>query len=161
MFDPASLLTLVRPATRMITVNFPHNPTGFLPSHEEWARVVAAASGVGAYLFADEMYRGLEAEAADRLVPAADAYERGISLGGLSKSVGLPGLRIGWLACRDPEGEALSWWCGRGLGPGTVWTCRPAVARAGKQSLPLSRPGLKQAPCTHTLASSTPAPPVQ
>ncbi|KFM26596.1 Aspartate aminotransferase [Auxenochlorella protothecoides] len=103
VFDPASLLTLVRPATRMITVNFPHNPTGFLPSHEEWARVVAAASGVGAYLFADEMYRGLEAEAADRLVPAADAYERGISLGGLSKSVGLPGLRIGWLACRDPE----------------------------------------------------------
>lgn len=49
------------------------------------------------------MYRGLEKDgAAPRLRAAADAYERGVSLSGLSKVYGLPGLRLGWLSCRDP-----------------------------------------------------------
>ena len=103
-FDPADLAKLVRPNTRLIVVNFPHNPTGFLPTHAEWEAVVATARGCGAFLFADEMYRYIELDAADRLTPAADAYERGVSLGGLSKNVGMPGLRIGWVACRDKQG---------------------------------------------------------
>ena len=53
------------------------------------------------HVFSDEMYRLLEYDAATRLAPVADLYERGISLSGLSKSFALPGLRIGWLAMQD------------------------------------------------------------
>ena len=80
-----------------VAVNFPHNPTGALPSEEEWARVVDVCDAHGAHLFADEIYRGL-----GRTLPAAAAaYGRGISLGGLSKSLGMPGVRAGWLAAKD------------------------------------------------------------
>ena len=82
-------------------VNFPHNPTGALPSPAEWADVVATAERAGALLVSDEMYRGLEYDAGRRLVPAAAASERGVSIAGLSKAYGLPGLRVGWLATRD------------------------------------------------------------
>ncbi|KAK7239660.1 aminotransferase [Aureococcus anophagefferens] len=97
-FDVADLERLCaahRP--KCIAVNFPHNPTGALPSEEEWARVVDVCDAHGAYLFADEIYRGL-----GRTLPAAAAaYGRGISLGGLSKSLGMPGVRAGWLAAED------------------------------------------------------------
>jgi aspartate/methionine/tyrosine aminotransferase len=53
-------------------------------------------------LFCDEVYRELEHDAAARLPAACDVYERAVSLGSISKTYGLPGLRIGWLACRDP-----------------------------------------------------------
>ena len=85
------------PHLKVVSVNFPHNPTGALPSSEEWARIVAICEARGAYLFADEIYRGL----GPTLESAATAYDRGISLGGLSKSMGMPGVRIGWLATRD------------------------------------------------------------
>jgi aspartate/methionine/tyrosine aminotransferase len=85
----------------MVIVNFPHNPTGFLPSAKEWAAVVEACEARGAFLLGDEMYRGLEWEASLRLPAAADTSRHALSLAGLSKTVGLPGLRIGWLACRD------------------------------------------------------------
>lgn len=62
------------------------------------------ARGCGAYVFADEMYRCLELDPSDRLPAAADVYERAVSLGGLSKNAGMPGLRIGWAACRDKDG---------------------------------------------------------
>ncbi len=54
-------------------------------------------------MFSDEVYRGLEHDPSDRLPAACDAYERGVSLGTVSKAHGLPGLRIGWLTCRDPD----------------------------------------------------------
>lgn len=99
------LRKLVKPGvTRMVVVNFPHNPSGFLPSRAQWEEVVAVARDAGAYLFSDEMYRGMEFDPEDRLPAAADAYDKGISLGGLSKNVGMPGLRIGWIGCRDAQG---------------------------------------------------------
>ena len=85
------------PHLKVVSVNFPHNPTGALPSSEEWARIVAICAERGAYLFADEIYQGI----GPRLESAATAYDKGISLGGLSKSMGMPGVRIGWLATRD------------------------------------------------------------
>ncbi len=100
-FDPAWLEEHVRPDTRLIAVNFPHNPTGCLPGLEDLERMVQAARGCGAYLFSDEMYRYLELEPETRLPPACDLYDRGVSLGGMSKSFGMPGVRIGWLATRD------------------------------------------------------------
>lgn len=109
--DPDELRTLVRPETRLIIVNFPHNPTGLLPAGETLDAIVDIAREHGAILFSDEMYRGLEygsLGSADNAAPTrgarlpalCDRYELGVSLWGLSKSFGLPGLRIGWLASR-------------------------------------------------------------
>jgi aspartate/methionine/tyrosine aminotransferase len=100
-FDPGRLAELARGGAKAIVVNFPHNPTGALPSPAEWAEVVAIAERVGASLLSDEMYRGLEYAPERRLAPAALACERGVSIAGLSKAYGLPGLRVGWLATRD------------------------------------------------------------
>jgi aspartate/methionine/tyrosine aminotransferase len=102
-FDLDALASLLRPRTRMVVLNAPHNPTGALPTAEEFRGIVALCRKAGAILFSDEVYRGLERESA-RLLPAAcDAYEDGVSLGVLSKSAGLPGLRIGWLATRRAD----------------------------------------------------------
>ena len=100
-FDPARLAALARQGAKAIVVNFPHNPTGALPTPAEWAEVVATAERAGARLVSDEMYRGLEYDVGRRLTPAAAASERGVSIAGLSKAYGLAGLRVGWLATRD------------------------------------------------------------
>ena len=102
-FDPRRLEALAKDGAKAIVVNFPHNPTGALPSPAEWAEVVATAERIGALLVSDEMYRGLEYDEDQRLTPAAVASERGVSIAGLSKAYGLPGLRVGWLATRDRE----------------------------------------------------------
>jgi aspartate/methionine/tyrosine aminotransferase len=66
-------------------------------------RLVEIARERSLILFSDEVYRGLEHDPADRLPAACDLYEWGISLNTVSKAYGLPGLRIGWLACRDQK----------------------------------------------------------
>jgi aspartate/methionine/tyrosine aminotransferase len=93
----------LRPTTRLIVVNFPHNPTGAVLSRATLDGLVAIAREQGAYLFNDEVYRGVERTADGPLPQVVDLYERGLSLGVLSKAYGLPGLRIGWIACRDPD----------------------------------------------------------
>lgn len=103
LFDTEELEELVRPGTRAIVVNFPHNPTGHLPRARDFRRLIEIASKNGAYLLSDEMYRFLELDPADRLPPACDPYDRAVSLCGMSKAFGLAGLRIGWLATRDRE----------------------------------------------------------
>jgi aspartate/methionine/tyrosine aminotransferase len=91
----------VNARTRLVVVNFPHNPTGFMPSRAEFEAIVEIARRHGLYLLGDEMYRFLEHDPASRLPPVCDVYEKGVSLSGLSKAFGLPGLRVGWLAARD------------------------------------------------------------
>lgn len=87
--------------TRMLVINFPHNPTGYLPTQEEFQSIVRMADQYGTILFCDEMYRGLEYDDPHRLPAACDCYERAVSLTGLSKSYALPGLRIGWLGTQQ------------------------------------------------------------
>jgi aspartate/methionine/tyrosine aminotransferase len=96
--DLDALEALLRPSTRVVAVNFPNNPTGARPSRETFLRLVRLCDERGIRLFSDEVYRGLEADA---LPQAADLSERALSLNVMSKAYGLPGLRIGWLACRD------------------------------------------------------------
>jgi aspartate/methionine/tyrosine aminotransferase len=96
-----ALTRMITLRTRLVIVNFPHNPTGFLPSHDQWRALVRIVERSGAWLFSDEMYRGLEYDSSARLASACDLYERAITLGGLSKTYGLPGLRTGWLALQD------------------------------------------------------------
>jgi aspartate/methionine/tyrosine aminotransferase len=101
--DLDELAAAVTGRTKLIYVNFPHNPTGAVMSAADQQRLIALADSRGAYLFSDEVYRGLEFDPADRLPAAADLYPRAISLGGLSKAYGLPGVRLGWIACRDRQ----------------------------------------------------------
>jgi len=99
--DLDALEKLVQPNTKLIYVNSPHNPTGTQMARATLERVVEIARSAGAYLFSDEVYRELEHDPAQRLPAACDLYDRAISLGSISKSYGLPGLRLGWLALKD------------------------------------------------------------
>jgi aspartate/methionine/tyrosine aminotransferase len=87
--------------TRLLVINFPHNPTGYTLSGGELDSIVGLARKYDLYLFSDEMYRLLEYEPSTQLPPVCDLYEKGISLSGLSKAFALPGLRIGWLATQE------------------------------------------------------------
>ncbi|SDK95353.1 aminotransferase class I/II-fold pyridoxal phosphate-dependent enzyme [Natronincola ferrireducens] len=87
--------------TKMIIVNFPHNPTGYLPTKEEFSKIIEIAKKHDLYLFSDEMYWLLEHREGEGLPSAGDTYEKGISLFGLSKTFSLPGLRLGWLVTQD------------------------------------------------------------
>lgn len=87
--------------TRLLVLNFPHNPTGYLPSPAELEAIIALARKHDLTIFCDEMYRLLEHDPARRLPAMCDLYEKGISLSGLSKSFALPGLRVGWLTTRE------------------------------------------------------------
>lgn len=99
--DPAEVRRRVRPETRAIVVNFPHNPTGALPSRPDFQEIAALAEEAGAWLFSDEAYRWLEHDPADRLPAGVECGARGVSLGVMSKSFALAGLRIGWVAAHD------------------------------------------------------------
>jgi aspartate/methionine/tyrosine aminotransferase len=101
--DIAALRRQVTPSTRLVVLNAPHNPTGMLPDRVTFDAVVEIADEAGAHLLVDEVYRFLEFDEDDRLPTGADASERGISLGVMSKSFAMAGLRIGWLATRDRD----------------------------------------------------------
>lgn len=93
----------ITPRTRLVVVNVPHNPTGMLPDAATYRAVVEIAADAGARVLSDEVYRFLELDPTDRLPAGADAGPHVASLGVMSKSFALAGLRIGWLATHDRE----------------------------------------------------------
>lgn len=98
-FDLAELRQLVRPETKLIVINSPHNPTGASLSDEQLQEVIAIADEVGATILSDEAYRGLRHPGGPQMAtPVVDLTPHGISVGTFSKPYGLPGLRIGWIA---------------------------------------------------------------
>lgn len=99
-FDVSELEKLIQVNTKLIIINFPHNPTGSYLDIHELNTIVEFARKHGIYIFSDEMYHQL-AMNAPVLPPISDIYEKGISLWGTSKSFGLAGLRIGWLVSQD------------------------------------------------------------
>ena len=101
--DVDALRQQVTPRTRLIVINAPHNPTGMLPDRATFDAVVEIAAETGARLLVDEVYRYLEFDEADRLPAGVDAGGHVVSLGVMSKSFAMAGLRIGWLASRDRE----------------------------------------------------------
>ncbi|HEY2658125.1 MAG TPA: aminotransferase class I/II-fold pyridoxal phosphate-dependent enzyme [Caulobacteraceae bacterium] len=101
--DLGRLAAAIRPETRLISINFPHNPTGKILERDRFDALITLCRAHGLWLFSDEVYRPLGAEGVIHLPQAADIYERGLSLGVMSKAYGLPGLRIGWIACQDRE----------------------------------------------------------
>ena len=100
-FDPNDIEKAIKSNTKLIIVNFPHNPTGYLPTHQDFNRVIDIAKKHNLVLFSDEMYRFLEHDSALRLPSASDLYVNAVSLSGLSKTFGLAGLRIGWLTTQN------------------------------------------------------------
>ncbi len=102
-FDIDELERLIRPDSKMLVINFPHNPTGYLPSQADFTRIVDLARKHNLILFSDEIYRFTEHDERRRLPSASELYERAIVLGALSKCFGLPGLRVGWLITRDQD----------------------------------------------------------
>lgn len=99
--DLDELRGLLRPNTKLVAVNYPNNPTGYVPEEATFRELVALCDERGIRLFCDEVYRGIEVDPAQTITQAADLSETAVSLNVASKSYGLPGLRVGWIACRD------------------------------------------------------------
>jgi aspartate/methionine/tyrosine aminotransferase len=94
--DVDELNRIVTPKTEVILVTNPNNPTGAVLSEEEMDIIVETASKAGAWLIADEIYRGAEVEG-DTSPTFWGRYEKVVVTSGLSKAFALPGLRIGWV----------------------------------------------------------------
>lgn len=109
-FSVDDLANLIRPNTRLIVINTPHNPTGATLSAAEVRRVYDLAAAAGARVLSDEAYRWLEVPGAEPLAaPTRDLGDAGISVGTFSKPFGLPGLRLGWLAA-PADFARQGWW---------------------------------------------------
>jgi aspartate/methionine/tyrosine aminotransferase len=102
-FNPDDLKQLVTENTRMIIINFPHNPTGYYPSKDELQQIIAIASKYNTLLFSDEMYHKLVHNVSYLNDSLCDLYDNTISLWGTSKSFGLGGVRIGWVATHNHQ----------------------------------------------------------
>lgn len=102
--DFGALAQKITPKTKLLVVNFPHNPTGYLPTPDQLTQLVQIVEQHNLWLFYDEMYHGLDHSGTPDIPSAADVCQRAIVLSGLSKTYGLPGLRTGWLIIQD---EAL------------------------------------------------------
>ncbi len=98
--DLDEIAAAIRPETRMILTNFPNSPTGATLDAGALSALIALCRRHGIWLVNDEVYR-LTADPACAAPPIAGTYERGVSINAVSKGLGLPGLRVGWLACRD------------------------------------------------------------
>lgn len=101
--DIDRIAAAVRPNTKLISINFPHNPTGYIPDRRTLDELVALCRKNDIWIFSDEVYRLLGSNPEKQIPQTADLYERGLSLNVLSKAYGLPGLRIGWIACSDRD----------------------------------------------------------
>jgi hypothetical protein len=101
--DLDAVLAAVRPNTKLISINFPNNPTGAIPDRATFDGLLSICREHDLWLFSDEVYRLLETDDARRLPQVADVYDKGLSLNVMSKAYGLPGLRVGWIAGRDTE----------------------------------------------------------
>ncbi len=102
-YQVESLKSVITAVTRMVVINFPHNPTGALIDTADLIEIACFCDCLNITLFSDEMYRGLEQNVADQLPCTASLNPGSIALSGMSKSFALPGLRIGWLVCRNRE----------------------------------------------------------
>ena len=101
--DLDELKRLLRHNTKVIVVNTPHNPTGYLMSSADFKSVNQFAQENNLLLFFDEVYRESEYDSSLRLPSACDVGEHAVSLGVTSKTYGLAGLRIGWIATRNKK----------------------------------------------------------
>ena len=101
--DLEAIKRAVRPNTQCIIINFPHNPTGQVIEAKELEELIGICEKNGIWIFSDEVYRLLGTPQNPWSKPAALCYDKAISLGVMSKAFGMPGLRVGWIACQDKK----------------------------------------------------------
>lgn len=101
--DVDRVAAAVRPNTKLVTINFPHNPTGAILDRERYDALIELCRHHGLHLLHDEIFHGLGPTGTEHLPFVADVYEKGLSLNVMSKAYGLPGLRLGWIASHDTE----------------------------------------------------------
>lgn len=101
--DIDRVASAIRPNTKLVTINFPHNPTGAILDRSRYDALIELCRRHGIHILHDEIFHGLGPTGAEHLPLIADEYELGLSLGVTSKSFGLPGLRIGWLVSQDHD----------------------------------------------------------
>ena len=95
--DLDELRALATPGTRLIALTNPNNPTGALIERPALEGIAAIARDAGAWVLADEVYRGTDQDGPGATASMADLYEKGISTAGMSKAFSLAGLRLGWV----------------------------------------------------------------
>ncbi|MBR4284289.1 MAG: aminotransferase [Anaerotignum sp.] len=100
--DMDQLKSLVDENTKMITINNPNNPSGSIIPLKQMEEIVEVARSVGAYVLCDEVYRGIS-EDGSYMPSIVDIYEKGISVGSMSKIFSMAGVRLGWIAAREEE----------------------------------------------------------
>ena len=101
--DPDELQQHFQPNTKAVIINTPHNPTGYLMPSDGFQKIARICRDKGIILFSDEVYRESEYRREDRLPAACDLGAHTVSLGVMSKTYGLAGLRIGWIATQNAE----------------------------------------------------------
>jgi len=97
--DIELLKTLITSKTKLISITTPHNPTGMQLNHEELNEIIAIADRHNIYVLVDETYRDIPL--GNKNTIAASLSENIISVSSLSKAYGLPGIRIGWIVCKN------------------------------------------------------------
>jgi aspartate/methionine/tyrosine aminotransferase len=100
--DLEGLERAVGKRTRVVMVCNPNNPTGAVLTEAEMDAVIAVAERVGAWIVADEIYRGAEVDTDETTPTFWGRYDRVAITSGLSKAFAMPGLRIGWVVA-PPE----------------------------------------------------------
>jgi aspartate/methionine/tyrosine aminotransferase len=101
-FDVDELKDLVRPETKLVVINNPNNPTGYLVSNRDLMKIASFTEERGIFVFSDEVYRGLELDQSiEKQKSFADISDNSLALGVMSKSYGLAGLRIGWVVSHN------------------------------------------------------------
>ena len=98
--DLEKLEELIKLNTRLISLTYPHNPTGTMISKSELDEIISLIESKGIYLLFDETYREMTP---DPLPLAASLSENAISVSSFSKAYGLPGIRLGWLINQNTE----------------------------------------------------------
>jgi aspartate/methionine/tyrosine aminotransferase len=99
--DPERLLAMVTPRTKYVSVTVPHNPTGQVLPAADLRQIVAGVEAAGCRLLVDETYR--EMTFGELLPVAATLSDRVVSVSSLSKTYGIPGIRMGWIVCTDAD----------------------------------------------------------
>jgi aspartate/methionine/tyrosine aminotransferase len=100
-FHLDDLADVIKTTTRLLIVNFPHNPTGFCPTAEEYRQLIAFCKERDIFLFSDEMYLLTDFGNEELMPSACTLYDDCISLFGMSKTLAQPGVRLGWLVTRN------------------------------------------------------------
>jgi len=97
--DVNEMENLIKPETKLVSLTYPHNPTGVTIGEETLRRIIDITEKKGIYLLLDETYRDMSFQPPPPI--AATLSSKVITVTSMSKSYGLPGIRMGWIICKD------------------------------------------------------------